>query len=88
VPSAALCWRRSAVRWAVGPYGPVPPCPSNHAKSERTRSVLALAAAAAPALEVRRRCEQVCCWNRLYTDLSIPPLVAVLAQKLPMRDAG
>jgi hypothetical protein len=31
----------------VGPYGPVPPCPSDHAKSEQTRSVLALAAVGA-----------------------------------------
>jgi hypothetical protein len=31
----------------VGPYGPVPPCPSSHAKSERTWSVLALAAVGA-----------------------------------------
>jgi hypothetical protein len=36
----------------VGAYGPVPPCPSDHAKSERTRSVLALAAVGA--LQLRR----------------------------------
>jgi hypothetical protein len=36
----------------VGPYGPVPPCPSDHAKSERTWSVLALAAVGA--LQLRR----------------------------------
>jgi hypothetical protein len=47
---------RSAVRWAwsVGSYGPVPPCPSDHAKSERTRSALALALAAVGALQLRR----------------------------------
>jgi hypothetical protein len=36
----------------VGPYGAVLPCPSDHAKSERTRSALALAAVGA--LQPRR----------------------------------
>jgi hypothetical protein len=36
----------------VGPHGPVPPCSSVHAKSERTRSALALAAVGA--LQLRR----------------------------------
>jgi hypothetical protein len=39
--------RPCAGRGAVGPYGPVPPCPSDHAKSEQTRSALALAAVGA-----------------------------------------
>jgi hypothetical protein len=39
----------------VGPYGPVPPCPSDHAKSERTRSVLALVAVGALQLRRSRR---------------------------------
>jgi hypothetical protein len=37
----------------VGPYGPVPPGPSDHAKSERTRYVL-IALAAVGALQPRR----------------------------------
>ena len=39
----------------VGPNGPVPPHPSDHAKSERTRSVLVLAAVGALQLRRSRR---------------------------------
>jgi hypothetical protein len=39
----------------VGPHGPVPPHPSDHAKSERTRSVLVLAAVRALQLRRSRR---------------------------------
>jgi hypothetical protein len=39
--------------------------------------------ATAPALEVRRRHEQVR-WNRLQTNLLVPPLVAIVAQNPPM----
>jgi hypothetical protein len=38
----------------VGPHGPVPPHPSEHAKSERTRSVLVLVLAAVGTLQLRR----------------------------------
>jgi hypothetical protein len=52
----------------VGPYGPVLPCPIDHAKSERTRSDL-LALAAVGALQLRRsrrdsgtsRCDWTAC---------------------------
>jgi hypothetical protein len=71
----------------VGPHGPVPPCPSDHAKSVRAKQVRPCTGgcwgATAPALEAWRQYEQVR-WNRLQTNLSIPPLVAILAQKPPM----
>jgi hypothetical protein len=38
----------------MGPHEPVPPHPSDHTKSERTRSVLVLVLAAVGALRLRR----------------------------------
>jgi hypothetical protein len=72
-----LCWRRPAVRWLWGRTGPfrrAPPA-TTPSPSEPSRQVRPFACgrwgATVPALEVRRRYEQVR-WNHLQTDLSIP----------------
>ena len=70
----------------AGPHGPVPPHPGDHAKSERTKSILVLAAVGALQLRRSRRDSDAskCAASVRKTNLSIPSLVAILAQKPPV----